>query len=209
MAPQIPDLELIARAQAGDTHARNALILRHLGFVHMLIARVCKRAKFKQPYDELVAVAVAKFVQCIMLFDPSHGVKITTYSGLGIEQEVQKAINRDSPITRPYNVPDNPQHMPAWERAGRPSVDMHEPKHAPLMPSIAGDGFARLEHEERKDIVRWAFDQLNVREKSVMVMRKVDGMTLQEVGAVLGCTRERVRQIEVKAIARMKGLIAA
>jgi DNA-directed RNA polymerase sigma subunit (sigma70/sigma32) len=36
------------------------------------------------------------------------------------------------------------------------------------------------------------------------VVKAQDPMTLEEVGELLGCTRERVRQIEKKALAKMR-----
>ena len=45
---------------------------------------------------------------------------------------------------------------------------------------------------------------LGERAKQIMVMRFINDMTLDQVGRALNITRERVRQIEVKAIRSIK-----
>jgi len=53
-------------------------------------------------------------------------------------------------------------------------------------------------------------DRLGEREKQVLRMRfGLDGnpiMTLENVGLAVGCTRERVRQIQNKAIKKLQGM---
>jgi hypothetical protein len=63
----------------------------------------------------------------------------------------------------------------------------------------------------KKDVVRLieeALDDVTPRQKKVLCLRFGIGMTqdytLEEVGAVFGVTRECIRQIEAKAIRRMK-----
>lgn len=49
---------------------------------------------------------------------------------------------------------------------------------------------------------------LNEKEKQVLILRfgigGIDPMTLEECGAAFGVTRERIRQIEAKALAKLR-----
>ena len=61
--------------------------------------------------------------------------------------------------------------------------------------------------------VQLVLDSLSGRERRVMELRYgLDGdreRTLSEIGDALGVTRERIRQIEAKALAKMKGVLSA
>jgi len=63
----------------------------------------------------------------------------------------------------------------------------------------------------REHIVGW-IKRLEARERSVMVARfGLDGdeaQTLEEIGRTLGLTRERIRQIEVGALIKLRAMIA-
>jgi len=56
------------------------------------------------------------------------------------------------------------------------------------------------------DALRAALAELGERERTVF-LRRLGGMTLEEVGKELGLTRERVRQIEARAIRRLRGRV--
>ena len=59
-----------------------------------------------------------------------------------------------------------------------------------------------------QEYIAHALEELNDRERQVLVMRfgLDDGKvrTLEEVGAHFGVTRERVRQLETKALAKLR-----
>lgn len=156
-----PDEQLIAKAQAGDLEARNALVMRHRGFLHSIIIQQCRRLRRNYESEELLAPAIESLCRAIMSFDPSRGAKLLTMAKLGIEQAVRRAILRDSPLTRPSNYPPKAKHAEAWKRAGAPMADIDA---VPRGSKASGlEAFARLELEERRLLARWALEQLDER----------------------------------------------
>ncbi|MHB8765847.1 MAG: sigma-70 family RNA polymerase sigma factor [Deferrisomatales bacterium] len=65
--------------------------------------------------------------------------------------------------------------------------------------------------EKIRTIVRSKLSVLNNRERSILALRfgltNDDPMTLEKIGKVFGVTRERIRQIQVEALAKMRGSI--
>lgn len=72
----------------------------------------------------------------------------------------------------------------------------------------AENPYANLVAEANKDIINSVFDTLNEREAEVLRLRfGIDtdhAHTLEEVGKILGVTRERIRQIETRALRKMR-----
>lgn len=60
---------------------------------------------------------------------------------------------------------------------------------------------------ERDKVAKALFDELDERAKYVLGQRLQD-TTLQEIGGILGISRERVRQIEAKALVRLRARVA-
>lgn len=69
-----------------------------------------------------------------------------------------------------------------------------------------GDGpVAAYEVEEMKQILAGAINRLGDREKIVLTLYYYEGLTLAEVGEVLGVTESRVCQIHTKAVLQLRG----
>ena len=60
--------------------------------------------------------------------------------------------------------------------------------------------------DERMHWVLYAVQQLTRREQQVIAMRFLRDMTLEECGVCMDVTRERIRQIEARALRRIKRL---
>ena len=77
-----------------------------------------------------------------------------------------------------------------------------------LVPAQVADTATAAEESLQTEAVWQALDELNEREQQVMVLRYglEDGQTrtLEEVGQKFGVTRERIRQIESKALAKLR-----
>jgi RNA polymerase sigma factor for flagellar operon FliA len=73
----------------------------------------------------------------------------------------------------------------------------------------AEDPVAIFESVEIKDILAEAIDRLPEREKTVIALYYYEGLTLKEIGQVLGVTESRVSQLHTKAVLRLRARIHA
>lgn len=82
-----------------------------------------------------------------------------------------------------------------------------------LLESDAPSPHDVVEESDRQRRVReWiaeAFEHLNERERAIIAERRLseDGVTLEELGTKFGISKERVRQIEMRALEKMKEAI--
>lgn len=72
---------------------------------------------------------------------------------------------------------------------------------------VAADPVAVLEEDELKRIVAEAVERLPEREKQVVGLYYQEGMTLKEIGVILGVTESRVCQIQSQALARLRAAV--
>jgi len=66
------------------------------------------------------------------------------------------------------------------------------------------DPSVMFEFTELKDVLAKAIDKLPEREKMIIALYYYEGLTLREIGEVLGVTESRVSQLHTKAILRLK-----
>ena len=68
----------------------------------------------------------------------------------------------------------------------------------------AEDPVAIFESAEIKDILAGAIEKLPERERTVIALYYYEGLTLKEIGQVLGVTESRVSQLHTKAVLRLR-----
>jgi RNA polymerase sigma factor for flagellar operon FliA len=68
---------------------------------------------------------------------------------------------------------------------------------------------AAFEVEEMRHILADAINRLPEREKTVLTLYYYEGLTLAEIGSVLGVTESRVCQVHTKAVIQLRARIAA
>ncbi len=68
---------------------------------------------------------------------------------------------------------------------------------------------AQAEHTELREVIEQALGVLTTRERAIVRLRYLDegGKTLQAAGTAYGISRERVRQIEVKALQKLQPVL--
>ena len=75
-------------------------------------------------------------------------------------------------------------------------------------PIVPSGPWTRFEAKESKQALLDAVEAMPERERTVLTMYYYDGMTLTEIGAVLGVTESRVCQIHTKALRQLRSKLA-
>ncbi|HEX3033128.1 MAG TPA: FliA/WhiG family RNA polymerase sigma factor [Bacillota bacterium] len=77
-----------------------------------------------------------------------------------------------------------------------------------IQDSNALDPTAEAEYAEIKNMLGDAIDKLPERERLVIALYYYEGLTLKEIGQVLGVTESRISQMHSKAILRLRGRLS-
>ena len=80
-------------------------------------------------------------------------------------------------------------------------------EHVSLMDTLAdrsGDPTSGLEGQENRGLLAAAINSLSEREKIVVTLYYFEGLTLAEIGDILGVTESRVCQIHTKAVGQLR-----
>jgi len=98
---------------------------------------------------------------------------------------------------------DQSLDAPAGGEEGDDSIGSFLPDLGPTPEQIVID---RFDGQKRSAWLHDAVDELTPREKLIVERRQLaeDSETLEQIGAVLGVTKERVRQIEQKALGKLR-----
>ena len=76
-----------------------------------------------------------------------------------------------------------------------------------LLEGDDSDPMQALLSRERADLVAGAITRLPEKERTVIALYYHEGITMREVGAVLGLTESRVSQLHAQALLRLRGLL--
>ena len=189
--------ELFRRAKAGDTEARNRLIEANLKYV-FVIAKKYASARF--PLLELISEGNAGLIRAYEKFDCDKDVKFYCYGIWWIRQYIVSYIMGEKENDDVgFRCEDEANVM-----SREPVYDFQE---------------NTLDYEDsvidRMDTSRFTDEEILknlmavLGERESRIIREYYGIgcderNLDEIGKELGLTQERVRQIKVKAIRRMR-----
>jgi len=174
---------LILRLRSGDAKAMNRLIEANLRFVVWAVFRYWKPG---YPVMDMLSEGCLGLVKAARRFDPARPVRFISYAALAVRHGIIRAII------------DSMRH--AHESLDSPVFDEEGET---LMDNLASDGNNPEEEAEAHDVGR-SLSLLNKRERFIIEERHWKEKTLDEVGKSLGIKRERVRQIEARALLKLR-----
>ncbi len=152
--------------------------------------------KFGLVRDLDVSLAEARFtlLSCVRRFNPARGCKFSTYY---VKSALQRFMQLREVASRQF-VP--------FSVVGR--LRAHgDKRQRPLEGSYKPDFDRPFDLQVLRETL--ASDVLTDCERKVLLGRYWDNRTLEEVGAAVGLTRERVRQIQMRALAKLREALEA
>lgn len=172
-------------------------------------------------FDDLVQAGRMGVMRAQQTFDPERGFKFSTYASWWIRQCIARTCHDcGSTVRIPVYVQ---QAMRAEGRVSsfykRMSLDHQLHGHGDsegdddinildvLCPTEAPDSASDIDNEATLQKVREAVDTLPEKERTILRVRFWREGTLQDAADIYGFTRERARQIEMRALGLLKAAL--
>jgi RNA polymerase primary sigma factor len=205
---------LIRRAQRGDMRAVETLLTAHAPFINKMAGFYSRVDGYD--FDDAAQEARFGFFEGIMRFDLSRKTRLITFAAWRMKHHIRRELQNTVGDIR----------VPVWQqdRHGMRAIRakrLNEPIRADdgSLTTLADKLVSRCQmpdddvHENRrqatiKKAVTTALKDLDARELLIARERlsrhDMDQTTLLEIGQRFGVSRERVRQIELRAITKLR-----
>ena len=199
------EAELGRRIRGGDREALDKLVCANLRFVVSIAKKYQTRGV---SLSDLIDEGNIGLMRAARKFDETKGIKFISYAVWWIRQAILQARSEQSrivrvPLYRTRSIPEAQLSLDAPVANSDDSVLLeYLPDHATPRPDEQALNASLAESIDA------ALENLKPREaRIVRLYYGLDGeepLTLEEIGARLGITRERVRQIRDRALRRMR-----
>ena len=190
-----------------DAATRNAIVLKHRALPYYVVRKMGRYhpSILALGEEDAAQIGYIGLLRAAEIFDPSLGFAFSTYATRAIWQRIHQAAAVAGLVHVPsYMAGDKgpEKHQEAAQRARRcqPLLLEDEPAAPPAFDADA----AREEAAALRKALAAARKRLTAQERRVIRIRFDDGQTLAAAGEKLHLSKERIRQIQNRALEKMK-----
>lgn len=222
--------------QSREPALRNRLVVQYAPLVKYVAGRMRTRLPESVDQDDLVSDGVLGLIDAIERFDPDRGLSFQTFAVPRIRGAIIDGLRAMDFV--PRSVRDKVRaiqraQVALEERLGRPPTDDEVARdtglplnHVRDLAKQASTNHANLDDLDLADELASATDstveegdvnaslmrvinELSERDQVVIALYYFEGLTLAEIGRVLGVTESRISQVHSKATATLRSKLVA
>jgi RNA polymerase primary sigma factor len=180
-------MDQIEKLHGESVATKNEILRANLRLVVSIVKRY---AKTGEDFYDLISDGNMTLIRAVEKFDFSRGNKFSTYASWALFKNFARSIPEESRRLRRFGTGNDGVLLGIEDRRCQENEQ-------------------KTEQLQRENEVRRLLSRLDDREQKVIFHRYglQDGqgpLTLKEVGAMLGVSKERARQIEVRAMSRLR-----
>jgi RNA polymerase primary sigma factor/RNA polymerase sigma factor len=185
--PSVRLMEQIEAIYREAVATKNLIVQANL----RLVVSIAKRhLKSQEDFFQLISDGNMSLIRACEKFDYTRGNKFSTYASWSIIKNFGRTI------------PNEFKHRDRFRTAGEEVFLARPDERSDWYHQVA-------EQKRRENQVDAILNHLDDREQQIIIRRfglnhRDEPLTLQEVGQLMGVTKERVRQIEVRALSKLK-----
>lgn len=168
-----------------------------------LVLAMARRTRINSvDFSDLISEGNLALLRSVDKFDSSRGYKFSTYAC----RAILKSFSRVATRTARYRGHFPTEFDPTLEKSDSVNQKRSELEDRCIseLRWILGQNLAQLSDVERQVIrARFAIEE----DEEVEISDEAKAKTLEQVGEMIGVTKERVRQIQNKALTKLRGIL--
>lgn len=185
--PKTSDLDQLESLLDEANEVKNFLIRSNL---RLVVSIAKKRLQPGMSFFEMVSDGNMSLMRAIEKFDYTKGNKFSTYSTWAIMKNYARSIPAEHTILDRFRTGNDELFAASPEKRGVQTAD-------------------ETTNARQRDVITSILGQLDERERSILLHRYglqqgSEPLTLEEVGTRFGVTKERIRQIEARALQKLR-----
>lgn len=185
--PKAELMDAIEGLYAKAVEVKNALVQANL---RLVVSIAKKHAWVGEDFFGLISDGNISLIRAVEKFDYSRGNKFSTYASWAIMKNFARSI------------PDEFKHRDRFRTSSEETFAFQEDNRENHVA-------AEIASQQRKSQINRILHHLDQREQEVIIRRfgldyQQKPLTLKEVGETLGVTKERIRQLESRALLKLR-----